>query len=158
MNKEIERKYLVADDRWRDRAGDGLLCEQGYLAASAGGATVRVRRMGDKGYLTIKGPSDGISRIEMEYEIPESDAAAMIQTLCGDQVVSKIRYRIDVGGFVWEVDEFSGENKGLVLAEIELEHEEQSFERPDWIGDDVSHEARYFNACLAKTPYSLWRD
>lgn len=156
MKMEIERKFLVSNDGWRQAAGAGLLCEQGYLASSADGTTVRARRMGGKGILTIKGPSEGISRVEMEYEIPAADAEAMINNLCGGRIVSKVRYRIEFGGFFWEVDEFSGSNEGLILAEIELEDESQAFETPDWLGEEVSHDSRYFNAALAKSPFCKW--
>ena len=156
MNWEIERKFLVCGDGWRAVVGEGLVCEQGYLASSSGGATVRVRRIGGRGFLTIKGPSEGISRVEMEYEIPEADAAAMLADLCGGRVVSKTRYRVDAGEFTWEIDEFAGANRGLVVAEIELENEAQCFDRPDWLGAEVSHDVRYFNACLAKKPFCLW--
>lgn len=156
MKMEIERKFLVVDDGWRSAAGEGIVCEQGYLASTAVGVTVRVRRMGRKGFLTIKGPTTGFSRTEMEYEIPEGDAEHMIKSLCGDRVVLKRRYHIEFGGSVWEVDEFSGLNQGLVLAEIELGSEAQSFERPDWLGEEVSHDPRYFNAALAENPISLW--
>jgi adenylate cyclase len=156
MNKEIERKFLVRSDHWQALAGEGLFCEQGYLASSADGVTVRVRRMGGRGFLTIKGPTEGISRTEMEYEIPEADAEAMIKNLCGGRMISKTRALINFGGFIWEIDVFAGANEGLVLAEIELESEDQSFETPDWLGEEVSHDARYFNSSLAKNPYRNW--
>lgn len=157
MNMEIERKFLVVGDRWRTSVGPGLRCEQGYLSTSADGATVRVRQMDGTGFLTIKGPTAGFSRIEIEYEIPEKDARDMLDRLCGSRTVRKTRYRIDLGGLVWEIDEFSGANDGLVLAEVELESETQTFEKPGWLGRDVSKDPRYFNAALANNPFSLWR-
>ena len=154
---EIERKFLVNGDSWRQVAGSGLVCEQGYLSSLVNGATVRVRKIGAEGWLTIKGPSSGISRLEMEYQIPVADAEVLLQTLCGDQIVSKTRYCVEFSGFVWEIDEFSGANRGLVLAEIELEKEDQRFEKPDWVGQEVSEDSCYYNAALAKKPFSSWK-
>ncbi|QHI68613.1 CYTH domain-containing protein [Tichowtungia aerotolerans] len=157
MKMEIERKFLVKNDSWRQLVGTGLLCEQGYLSSSIDEATVRVRRMGNQGFLTLKGPTEGVSRLEMEYPIPVEDAETMLRMLCNGRTVSKVRYRFFCEGFTWEVDEFSGMNEGLVLAEIELENEEQSFDRPGWLGQEVSHDSRYFNAALAHQPFKSWR-
>lgn len=156
MNMEIERKFLVVGDSWRQMAGDGLYCEQGYLSAAPDGATVRVRRMGGRGFLTVKGSTRGVSRIEMEYEIPGEDARAMLENLCGGRTVQKTRYRMHTCGMIWEIDEFFAANEGLVLAEVELENENQSFEAPTWLGQEVSHDPRYFNAALAENPFSRW--
>jgi CYTH domain-containing protein len=156
MKMEIERKFLVTGDRWRTVAEDGLPCEQGYICSGPDQVTVRVRRMGNKGFLTLKGASQGISRPEMEYEIPLADAVYMLRHFCADRLVSKTRYRREVGGLIWEIDEFSGRNEGLVLAEIELEHADQTFSAPDWLGAEVSHDRRYFNAALASNPYREW--
>lgn len=156
MQHEIERKFLVSGDGWRKQAGPGLPCLQGYLAAAPSGAVVRARLLGDEGFLTVKGPAQGISRPEMEYRIPAQDARYMIEQLCGGRLVSKTRYRVQSGGMLWEVDEFLDANEGLVLAEIELDREEQPFERPDWIGREVSGDRRYSSAALAARPFREW--
>ena len=156
MKYEIERKFLVEGDGWRKSAGPGLPCEQGYI--SSGEVTVRVRRIGDQAFLTLKGRVVGISRSELEYEIPCDEADFMLKNYCGSYVISKVRYRVDVNGSLWEVDEFFGKNRGLVLAEIELASEDQPFEKPEWLGREVSYESRYFNGALAKKPVEEWGD
>ena len=152
MKQEIERKFLVVGEEWRRAATPGISCRQGYLTDGSIGATVRVRLLGGKGLLTVKGPTTGISRPEMEYDIPSADAEYMMKSLCGGRVISKTRYVLIHNGQCWEIDEFSGENQGLVLAEIELEREDQSFEKPDWLGEEVSFDPRYRNAELARNP------
>jgi len=156
MKMEIERKFLVSGDGWRTAAGAGRSCEQGYISAAGSGATVRVRRIGEKGFLTLKGASEGIARPEFEYEIPVDEADYMLEKFCEGRTVSKTRYVIQSAGMVWEIDEFSGENRGLVLAEIELEAENQAFEKPAWLGEEVSGDPRYYNAALAVNSYSKW--
>ncbi len=153
MKQEIERKFLVVDDRWRVRAGRGVVCRQGYLCTQP---TVRVRQMGSKGFLTIKGPATGFSRPEFEYEIPVQEAEAILNSLCGERIVSKMRYTFVCREMQWEVDEFDGKNKGLILAEVELKTEDQAFEKPGWLGKEVSLDRRYTNAALAENPYSEW--
>jgi len=157
MKTEIERKFLVVGDGWRDAADGGRLCEQGYISSDSEYATVRVRVLGSKGFLTLKGPTKGISRSEMEYEIPVKEADYMLRNFCGDRVISKTRYLLELNGLRWEIDEFSGENQGLIIAEIELETEDQLFEKPDWLGEEVSFDPRYFNAALAQNPSSNWK-
>ncbi len=154
MAKEIERKFLVTSDDWRAGA-KGVSYMQGYIATK-GDATVRVRVAGDKGFITVKGPSEGIVRDEFEYEIPKKDAEKMLETLC-DSKVEKTRYKIKHDGLVWEVDEFAGANKGLVIAEVELPDEKHHVDPPSWAGADVSEDPRYTNAALAKNPYSQWK-
>lgn len=156
MGIEIERKFLVNDDSWRATAGDGLDCRQGYLA-SGGGKTVRVRMIGEQAFLTIKGATSGLTRSEFEYEIPVDDAKAML-LLCGGAVVEKRRFFVEHGGMTWEVDVFAGANDGLVMAEIELDSEDQRFGLPVWIGKEVSGDPRYYNAQLARHPFKEWRD
>jgi len=156
MGKEIERKFLLNGDDWRAR-GKGKRYGQGYLN-SAKERTVRVRTVGDKGYLTVKGIAAGATRTEYEYEIPVADAAAMLTDLCQQPIIEKDRYKIIVSGSVWEVDEFLGENLGLIVAEIELESEEQAFEKPVWVGEEVTGDPKYFNSNLVLTPYTKWRD
>lgn len=154
MGVEIERKFLVRGDSWRATTGEGLDCRQGYLI-SEGGKTVRVRIMGAQAFLTIKGPTRGITRSEFEYEIPVGDAKDMLP-LCGGAVVEKQRYFIAHGGLIWELDVFSGANEGLFMAEIELESEDQKFDVPEWIGAEVSGDPRYYNAQLAQHPFKEW--
>ena len=154
MGVEIERKFLLNGDEWRSLAR-GTVYRQGYLSSQKE-RTVRVRTVDDQGFLTIKGASVGMTRLEYEYEIPVEDAVALLEELCEKPIIEKIRRKIDYAGFVWEVDEFLGENEGLIMAEIELENEEQPFEKPPWIGEEVSGDARYFNSNLSRKPFSVW--
>lgn len=156
MAIEIERKFLVKSEAWRSLATGTVYC-QGYIA-TAPGRTVRVRIIGDQGYLTIKGPSNGRSRAEFEYPIPVKDATEMLETLCDRPFIEKKRYKIIQGELTWEVDEFFGDNQGLILAEVELKDENQAIDLPDWIGEEVSADARYYNASLVKNPYCQWKD
>jgi adenylate cyclase len=153
MPIEIERKFLVIGDRWRTLGTPIRYC-QGYLAASEK-RTVRVRVAGSHAYLTIKGTTVGIARAEYEYEIPLQDAEEMLE-LCDRPLISKTRTQISWQGLIWEVDEFFEENQGLVLAEVELKNENQVIDRPDWIGQEVSDDPRYYNANLAKHPFTQW--
>jgi adenylate cyclase len=155
MPIEIERKFLVNNDEWRSRAVGTRYC-QGYLSRDPA-RTVRVRIAGDRAYLTIKGPSEGIRRAEFEYAIPVEDAEALLQ-LCDRAPLEKIRYRLSIAPFVWEIDEFLGVNQGLIIAEIELQHADQEFPRPAWLGMEVSGDPRYYNASLVAHPYSQWRE
>ncbi len=154
MGKEIERKFLVMGDSWR-ALGDGILYRQGYLS-TVKERTVRVRTINDKAYLTVKGVTQGIARVEYEYEIPLSDANEMLDELCERPLIEKTRYTISAGDHTWEVDEFAGENLGLILAEVELESEEQTVDLPEWIGTEVSDDPRYYNANLIANPYTRW--
>ena len=154
MAQEIERKFLLAGDGWRGLA-EGVEYRQGYLCAERT-RTVRVRIAGNKGFLTIKGAAAGITRSEYEYAIPVEDARAMLHTLCPQPQIEKKRYTIPYKGFLWEVDEFFGLNQGLLVAEIELSFENQQFERPEWIGREVTADRRYTNAALCITPFSTW--
>ena len=156
MAIEIERKYLVTDDSWRAGAY-GVTYRQGYLTATKQ-STVRVRQAGDKGYLTIKGATQGISRAEFEYEIPLADATAMLDNLCLQPLIEKTRYHIDHAGMTWEVDEFAGDNAGLIVAEVELQDERQTIELPPWVGQEVSADPRYRNANLVSNPYKNWNE
>ncbi len=154
MGTEIERKYLVKNDDWR--AGPpGTLYRQGYLV-SDGARTVRVRRAGEHGYITIKGPASGIARPEYEYQIPAGDADEMLSTLAVGAVVEKVRHRRPYAGLVWEVDEFAGENAGLIVAEVELQDAAQSVPLPDWVGAEVTADPRYSNAALSRHPFRAW--
>ncbi|HOP46068.1 MAG TPA: CYTH domain-containing protein [Desulfobacteraceae bacterium] len=151
---EIERKFLVEGDSWRITS-KGLFYRQGYLSLIKE-RIVRVRTVGQKGFLTIKGPARGISRLEYEYEIPLEEAEGMLEHLCERPIIEKYRHRIEYDGIIWEVDEFLGENAGLILAEVELEDEKDMPSLPEWIGREVSYDQRYFNANLVKVPYKYW--
>lgn len=154
MPLEIERKFLVIGDAWRT-LGRGTSYRQGYLSTERD-RTVRVRMAGERGFLTIKGATEGIARREFEYEIPVQEAAEMLDHLCDRPLIEKTRHRIPWGDLVWEVDEFWGDNEGLIVAEIELPAPTYPLELPDWIGTEVSHDPRYFNAALAKLPFKRW--
>jgi CYTH domain-containing protein len=152
MAMEIERKFLLKEPSW-PRA-TAMRCRQGFLS-SAKERTVRVRIVDDKGYLTIKGIAVGASRLEFEYEIPYQDAIALLD-ICEKPLIEKNRYRVVEGGLVWEIDEFFGENQGLIVVELELESEDQEFIKPDWVGEEVTGDPRYYNANLIKNPYTKW--
>jgi CYTH domain-containing protein len=152
MAKEIERKFRVKEGTWRQ--AKGAQYRQGYLN-SAKERIVRVRTIGNKGYLTIKGLTVGASRMEFEYEIPLQDANELLN-ICEKPLIEKIRYTVEDGGMVWEIDEFAGDNRGLIVAEVELDSEDQQFPKPDWIGKEVTGDPRYFNSNLIKNPYKKW--
>jgi adenylate cyclase len=152
MAIEIERKFLVVGDAWR--AAPAVFYSQGYLNRDKE-RTVRVRIAGDEAFLTIKGVSFGASRAEFEYPIPLWDARDLL-ALCEQPLIEKNRCKILHEGFVWEVDEFLGENLGLVVAEIELPSEDTVFVKPDWVGEEVTADTRYFNSNLSRTPYNCW--
>ena len=152
---EIERKFRVLGDDWRCAAA-GVPIRQGYLAQTAS-LTIRVRLGEGRGHLALKEMKTGISRAEFEYEIPATDAEALLRHRSGT-LIEKERYRVEHRGHVWEVDVFAGANAGLVVAEIELHREEEAFERPDWLGDEVSHIGRYYNANLSQYPYARWSE
>jgi adenylate cyclase len=154
MPLEIERKFLVSGHAWR--TADGVSYRQGYLNRDKQ-RTVRVRIAGDRAFLTIKGVSSGATRMEFEYEIPVAEAAQLL-TLCDGPLIEKTRHRLTVGAHVWEVDEFHGDNAGLVVAEIELGSEDEAFERPDWVTVEVTEDARYYNSNLAVRPFRTWSE
>lgn len=155
MATEIERKFLVVGDAWRAGVESQARLVQGYLVAD-GRITVRVRIAGDAAVLTIKGRSTGISRAEYEYAIPPADAEALLADLAVAPLIDKTRYRVRHGAQVWDLDVFAGDNAGLVLAEIELAREDEPFEVPDWAGAEVSDDRRYYNASLARHPFTRW--
>jgi adenylate cyclase len=152
MATEIERKFLLKKGVWP--RGTTMKCCQGFLSR-AKERTVRVRTVNDKGYLTIKGMAVGASRPEFEYEIPYQDALELLE-ICEKPLIEKNRYRVEEGGLVWEIDEFFGENQGLIIAELELESEDQEFKKPAWVGEEVTGDPRYYNANLIKNPYTKW--
>jgi CYTH domain-containing protein len=155
MAKEIERKFLVKGDAWRALA-KGTTYRQGYLN-SAKERTVRVRTAEDKAFLTIKGLTLGATRAEYEYAIPFDEGKAMLDALAEKPLIEKKRYKIPAGDLTWEIDEFLGDNAGLILAEVELKSEDQAFDRPAWLGDEVTGDTRYYNANLIKKPFTRWR-
>ena len=152
MAIEIERKFRVTGTGWR--TADGVRYTQGYLNRDKA-RTVRVRLAGQQAWLTIKGATSGATRAEFEYAIPVADAAALLQ-LCDGPLIDKTRHTQTVRNTVWEVDEFHGDNSGLVVAEVELASEEQPFDRPDWLGEEVTHDPRYFNSALITRPFNSW--
>ena len=154
MSLEIERKFSVKS-QWHPQ-DDGQRIAQGYLAEDEESATVRVRIKGERGFLTVKGKTDGITRAEFEYEIPVADAEQML-AMCGDNVLTKRRYTERYEGNLWEIDVFEGKNAPLVVAEIELPDEDAEFSRPSWLGEELSFDPRYFNSYLAKHPYGTWK-
>ena len=156
MAQEIERKFLVKDSSFKELAFSSSRIAQGYICSSRG-RTVRVRIRDEKGYLTIKGPAgeNGLSRYEWEKEIPLVEAQELMK-LCEPGMIDKARYLVQSGNHVFEVDEFYGENEGLVVAEVELSSENESFEKPDFIGEEVTGIAKYYNSFLMKFPYTKW--
>ena len=153
MAIEIERKYLVINDSWKTDIQGIFSIKQGYLNLEPE-SNVRVRVKDDKGYLTIKGEPNNISRQEFEYEIPIEDAEKIL-TLCQSPIIEKVRYEILIEDHIWEIDEFSGKNQGLIIAEIELTSEEQAYEKPKWLGKEVSNNPDYYNLSLIQSPYSI---
>jgi adenylate cyclase len=154
MGIEIERKFLVNGEAWKDLA-TGTTYRQGYLSTEKE-RTVRVRTINDKGFLTIKGLTRGASRAEFEYDIPADDANQLLDELCLKPLIEKKRYKIQHDGLIWEVDAFFGENDGLIVAEVELESEDQVFTKPEWVGAEVTGDPRYYNANLIANPYKNW--
>lgn len=153
MPVEIERKFLVKGE-FKSKAKEQIRIKQGYLSSKPE-RTVRIRIKGDKGFITIKGISNGISRYEWEKEIRLNEAEELLK-ICESGIIDKCRFLIDVGIHTFEVDEFYGENEGLVVAEIELNSEDEKFEKPEWLGSEVSGDKKYFNSILIKNPYKKW--
>ena len=153
MGTEIERKFLVRGDDWR--TGQGVCFQQGYLNRDKE-RTVRVRIADAKAFLAIKGINTGSTRVEFEYEIPAGDAEQLLK-ICVGPLIEKTRHTVVYAGMTWEIDEFNGANEGLVVAEVELQKEDQCFEHPEWLGPEVTDDARYFNSNLCAKPYCTWR-
>ncbi len=153
-NFEIEYKFLVTSNKWKKN--DGVFYKQGYLLINKT-KTVRIRIGGEKAKLTIKGEKTGPSGKEFEYEIPYEDAEYILDNLCIKPLIEKKRYKVNYDGFTWDVDEFFGENEGLVLAEIELESIDQKFNKPDWVGENITDDPKYKNANLVKNPFKDWK-
>ena len=154
MPREIERKFLLQGDAWRALASHTQAMSQGYVATSER-ASVRVRIGGDEAWLNIKSGGLVASRAEYEYPIPVEHARELL-ALCAGPLIDKTRHFVPFGGFEWEIDEFHGDNEGLIVAELELDREDQEFPKPDWIGAEVTHLRRYYNVCLVDHPYRIW--
>ena len=153
MSKEIERKFLVNKNLFKPESEYQYIA-QGYLSSTPE-RTVRVRIKNNRGYLTVKGKNTGISRSEFEYEIPEDDAKELLE-LCEPSIIVKRRYILNFEDSIWEVDIFEGDNEGLIVAEIDLKSEDEHFNKPDWLGEEVSFDKKYYNSNLSKFPYKLW--
>src|SRR5919106_4036174 len=155
MGREIERKYLLRHDGWCKETSQGVQMRQGYLNIN-GSCSIRVRIQGEQAFLNIKSATLGVSRLEFEYPIPISDAQQILDDLCIRPLIEKTRYTVNHAGHVWEIDVFAGDNEGLIVAEIELEDLDEPYEIPDWAGEEVSHDPRYYNVCLVSNPYKNW--
>jgi len=155
MAKEIERKFLVTNDHWRDQIKSSHRMVQGYLN-DEGRASVRVRISGDQAWLNIKSRILGVERDEYEYPIPVADARQMLDTLAGGALIDKTRHLVDVAGLTWEIDEFYGDNAGLIVAEVELDRPDATFSKPDWAGMEVTDDPRYYNVALVRHSFSTW--
>lgn len=156
MAVEIERKFLVADESWRSAVQESFVIVQGYLNMEQR-CSIRVRTSGARAWLNIKGATVGHSRLEFEYPIPAEDAQTLLRNLCCGPLVEKTRHLVPMGPHVWEIDVFSGENTGLVVAEIELSSADEPFTRPIWLGEEVTFDARYYNTLLSRHPYRSWQ-
>lgn len=154
MALEIERKFLVTGYEWRK--AEGTVLRQGYLSTHPE-STVRVRIEGARATLDVKGITRGATRSEYEYDIPTEDAAELLR-LCEPPLIEKVRRRLEHGGLVWEVDEFLGDNQGLVVAEVELDREDRPFTKPPWVGEEVTHDSRFYNANLVANPFTKWQN
>lgn len=155
MPTEIERKFLLKNSSWKESADEGTKYSQGYIVGSKH-ASVRVRIQGKRAYLNIKSATIDIVRQEFEYEIPFDEATEILETLCEKPLIDKVRYLIKHENHVWEIDVFSGDNDGLIVAEIELKNKDEKFIKPDWLGEEVSDDERYYNVCLVKHPFKDW--
>ena len=155
MATEIERKFLLANDSWRKYADKGIYMIQAYMASNEK-SSVRIRIQGDSANLNIKSKTLGVQRSEYEYSIPLDDAREMIESLCNKPYIEKIRFHVMHDEHEWEIDVFAGDNEGLIVAEIELNSVNENFSLPDWIGEEVSNEPRYYNICLVNHPYKNW--
>jgi adenylate cyclase len=155
MAIEIERKFLVKNDKWKSSVESEATMKQGYLA-SVDKASIRVRVAKGRAHLNIKSATLGIRRSEYEYEIPLDDGEEMLANLANGSVIDKVRYKVRCGDHLWELDVFHGDNAGLIVAELELAAEDETFEIPDWVGEEVSGDVRYYNSSLVKHPFCDW--
>ena len=157
MALEIEHKFLLANDGWRENVSHSVIYRQGYLSSQST-SSIRVRISDNQAWLNIKSATIGTQRHEYEYEIPFSDAQEILDTLCLKPVIAKTRHFVTHENHLWEIDEFEGDNAGLIVAEIELAQQNERFAKPDWIGIEVTQDVRYYNNNLTKNPYNQWRD
>jgi adenylate cyclase len=155
MGKEIERKFLLLSDAWRDEVRDSVHLIQGYLVRNEKSA-IRIRIKGTRAELNIKQSLDGIDRLEYEYEIPLADAREILEHVALRPLIEKTRHHVVRGDHLWEIDEFDGENRGLIMAEIELTDADEPFDKPAWIGEEVSLDPRYYNSNLSLSPFGKW--
>ena len=155
MAEEIERKFLLKTDAWRAQVTSSQRISQGYLQRGPDSA-IRVRIAGDRAWLNIKKSLDGIHRLEYEYAIPLDDATELLERVALRPIIDKTRHLIPAGRRTWEIDEFHADNAGLIVAEIELGHADEAFDKPDWLGEEVSTDIRYFNSSLSERPYNSW--
>jgi adenylate cyclase len=155
MPLEIERKFLLRSSVWRDQVRNRVLMRQGYLS-SGSGCSIRARIAGEQAWLNLKAKRSGMTRLEYEYAIPVHEANEILDELCDGPLIEKYRHEIVLGVHVWEIDEFLGANVGLIVAEIELSSESETFDCPAWLGEEVTHDERYYNFNLAKHPFTLW--
>lgn len=155
MALEIERKFLVRDETWREQVRSASRLRQGYLNDEKG-CSIRVRADNERAWLNIKSATIGAQRLEFEYEIPLADAEVLLDTLARRPLIEKWRYLVDVGEHTWEIDVFEGDNAGLVVAEIELDDPAETFEIPAWAGLEVTEDIRYYNTSLSRHPFSEW--
>ncbi|MCG5512622.1 CYTH domain-containing protein [Ectothiorhodospira shaposhnikovii] len=155
MGQEIEKKFLVVSDAWKDQATKRVRYRQGYLCGNER-SSVRIRVSDDTAYLNIKSATLGVQRQEFEYAIPARDARELLDTLCIQPLIEKTRHYVPHGDHVWEVDVFEGDNAGLVVAEVELRHVDEIPALPSWVGEEVSHDVRYYNTSLVRHPYKDW--
>ncbi|HOB62144.1 MAG TPA: CYTH domain-containing protein [Candidatus Competibacteraceae bacterium] len=155
MATEIEHKFLLQDERWRQQVERSVRMRQGYLLSDSH-CSVRVRVADERGFLNIKSGTLGIQRSEYEYPIPLAEAEEILDTLCEKPLLEKTRHYVRFGAHLWEIDEFAGDNAGLIVAEVELSRVDEPFARPDWLGEEVSHDIRYYNSQLARHPFSTW--
>jgi adenylate cyclase len=157
MGTEIEHKFLVRSDAWRDAVTRTVRYRQGYLDTGTGGAcSVRVRIDGEEARLNIKSATLGTRRTEFDFPIPLADGNAILEQLCARPFIDKVRHYVEHAGHRWEIDVFEGDNAGLVVAEVELQGVDEPFQRPDWLGEEVSHDPRYYNVSLVRHPYKDW--
>jgi len=154
MATEIERKFLLKNDNWKKEVLESFAIKQGYLNHDKN-RTVRVRLTNKKGFITIKGKTEGISRSEFEYEIPLEDAISLLK-ICRKPLIEKVRSLVKKENHIWEIDEFEGDNLGLTIAEIEITNKNEDFSKPQWLGEEVSEDTRYFNSYLSQHPFNSW--
>jgi adenylate cyclase len=155
MATEIEHKFLITNDKWRDNADEGTYLVQGYMGSNEK-SSIRIRINGDSANLNIKSKTIGIQRSEYDYPIPVGEAKEILESLCEKPFIEKTRFQVMHDGHEWEIDVFAGDNEGLIVAEIELNSTDEEFSRPDWVGEDVSDDPRYYNICLVTHPYKDW--